>query len=447
MQTIADLKHRADRALFDEQYLQALQLYAAIVEAQPENLDARLRVADSLMALGEVQRAAVVYTALARHSALAGYPLRALVALKVLSLLEPKLGVLLHDIAHLYARDSERIGKSVRRALPALTAPVREPLPTTAAAADAAALCAHAERVSASYQGNALLYPDKLMPIPLLSLLPEQEFASVLDALRVVRVQAGTWILREGEPGRSFFVLARGTAQVLAERDGEQTRLAGLWEGSIFGEMALLSASPRTASVQTQTDCDLLEFDCDALGAASATLGHLSEALGGFARERLLSNVTATSALFRPLDTKQRVDLVRRFVSVEAAPDEPVIREGDPGAGLYVVLRGDVEVTRSERGQTQHLARLGPSEVFGEIALVTHEPASATVSAGNQGASLLFLSRDYFERLIAAVPELRSYFERLSEDRLLDLRLSDGEGDADGEGAPIDGEIEVEVLL
>jgi cAMP-dependent protein kinase regulator len=445
MQTIADLKQRADQALFAEHYLQALQLYAYMVELQPENLDARLRVADSLMALGEVQRAAVVYTALARHAALAGYPLRALVALKVLSVLEPKLGVLLGDIAHLYARDSQRIGKSVRRALPALSDALREPGPIASASSDAHALCAHAERIGSSYQGNALLYPEKLMPIPLLSLLPEHEFAGVLAALRVVRVQADTWILREGEPGRSFFVLARGTAEVLAERDGQSTRLAGLWEGSIFGEMALLSSSPRTASVRTQTDCDLLEFDCDALGAASATLAHLSDALGGFARERLLSNVTATSALFRPLDAKQRVDLVRRFVSVEAAPNELVIREGDPGAGLYVVLRGEVTVTRGALGNAQLLARLGPSEVFGEIALVTHDAASASVAAGEQGASLLFLSRDYFERLLAAVPELRSYFEQLSEERLFDLRLSAVDFEADA--TKLYGEIEVEVLL
>jgi cAMP-dependent protein kinase regulator len=369
--------------------------------------------------------------------------LRALVALKVLSVLEPKLGVLLQDVAHLYARDSERIGKSVRRAMPELTEALREPLPTPGASGGLPALCVHAERVGASYQGNMLQYPDKLMPIPLLSLLPEPEFAGVLHALRVVRMPADSWVLREGEPGRSFFVLARGTAEVLAERDGLQTRLASLWEGSIFGEMALLSASPRAASVRTSSDCDLLEFDCDALGAASATLAHLSGALGGFARERLLSNVTATSALFRPLDPKQRVDLVRRFVSVEVAAGEMVIREGDPGAGLYVVLRGEVVVTRNDQGQLQQLAQLGPSEVVGEIALVTREPATATVSAGPQGASLLFLSRDYFERLVAAVPELRSYFERLTEDRLLDLRLSLEDADAERD----DAEIEVEVLL
>jgi hypothetical protein len=246
MQTVADLKQAADRALYEERYLPALQLYAAMVQAQPDNLDARLRVADSLMALGELQRAAVVYTALARHSALAGYPLRALVALKVLSALEPKLGVLLQDIARLYARDSARIGRSVRRAMPPLHAALREPAPNAATAIDPQLLAAQAERISASYQPDMQVYPEKLIPLPLLSLLPEPEFASVLDVLQVVRVRPDAMILREGEPGRSFFVLARGSVEVVADREGRAVRLATLSEGSIFGEMALLSSSPRS---------------------------------------------------------------------------------------------------------------------------------------------------------------------------------------------------------
>ncbi len=115
--TILDLKHQADHALYHDQFAQALAGYARIVELQPGNLDARLRVADTLLSLGELQRAAVVYTALARHAALAGYPLRALVALKVLAMLEPKLGVLSSEIARMYAADSERLGRSVGRAL------------------------------------------------------------------------------------------------------------------------------------------------------------------------------------------------------------------------------------------------------------------------------------------------------------------------------------------
>jgi len=231
-------------------------------------------------------------------------------------------------------------------------------------------------------------------------------------------------IIREGDPGSSFYVLARGTADVRAQRDGREVQLAQLAEGSIFGEMALLSAAPRTASVLAHDDCDLLEFDCAALGDATSTLRDLGRTLESFARERLIHNVFATSALFRPLDPKQRVDLMARFVSVEVGDGDTLIREGDPGQGVYVVLRGEVAVTRSDGSDALELARLGPSEVFGEIALLTREPATATVRAVRAGTTLLFLSRDYFDRLLTAVPELRVYFERLSEDRLMDQRIS-----------------------
>ncbi|HKU38201.1 MAG TPA: cyclic nucleotide-binding domain-containing protein [Polyangiales bacterium] len=420
MTTILDLKHAADRALWSDRFADALLGYTRLVELSPGNLDARLRVADALMAVGEVQRAAVVYTALARHAALAGYPLRALVALKVLSALEPRLGVLLADIARMYARDSERLGKSVRRALPSLSQTLPAGFTPAPAVADAAALPAYAEKIASDYTTSELVYPERLMPIPLLSLFATEEFGTLLSALRLVRARPETLILREGEPGTSFFVLARGNAEVRALRAGRETRLATLTEGAIFGEMALLTAAPRTASVLAYDDCDLLEFDCRELVHATSTLQSLGQTLESFARERLINNVFATSALFKPLDGKQRLDLMRRFVSVEAAPGDVLIREGDPGRGLFVVLRGEVEVTREDA----ELARLGPSEVFGEISLLTSEPATATVRAATPGTSVLFLSRDYFERLLQAVPELRAYFERLSEDRLIDQRIS-----------------------
>jgi CRP-like cAMP-binding protein len=440
VQTIAELKDQADRALFEQRYAQALQLYAAMVALQPGNLDARLRVADALLALGEPQSAAVVYTALARHAALSGYPLRALVALKILWTLEPKLGVLLTEVARLYARDSPRIGRSVRRALPELSERVEHRMPDDTAPADQA-LFTHAEQLAARYQPDALFYPEKLLPIPVLSLLPEAEFAGALEALRLVRVRPDTWIVRQGEPGHSFFVLARGTVEVSLQRDHQVLVLAQLSEGSIFGEMVLLSDAPRSASVRARSDCDLLEFDCDLLGAAGSTLKHLTAALKGFAHERLLGNVAATSALFRPLDAKQRTDLVRRFVSVEVAPLKPIIREREPGTGLYVVLRGDVLVTRATAEGAQNVATLGAAEAFGEIALLTRELTSATVAAGTRGATLLFLHRDYFERLIAAVPELRVYFEHLSETRLMDMRLLGAEPAAVGD------ELEIDVLI
>ena len=71
--------------------------------------------------------------------------------------------------------------------------------------------------------------------------------------------------------------------------------------------------------------------------------------------------------------------------------------------------------------------------------LIRNEPTSASVSAGASGASFLFLHRNYFERLIEAVPELRGYFEKLSANRLTDLRSRAPEVEND--------EVEVELLF
>lgn len=417
MPTIATFKERADQALFDERYREALKFYAAIVQLQPGNLDARLRVADSLLALGDVQSAAVVYTALARNAALAGYPLRALSALRILATLEPKLSVLLSEVAKLYAAGSKRIGKSVRRTLPSLDEPADETV-FNRMPRDEQLMAQHAQTIATRYDSDCVFFPERLLPIPLLSLLPEEDFAQVLNVFSLVRVRPDTWILRQGDRGHSFYVLARGTIEVSTERDGEAVKLAQPSEGTIFGEMVLLSDAPRTASVRAVTDCDLLEFDCEQLNAAKVQLSHLSEALAGFARERLLTNVTLTSPLFRPLDPRERVDLVRRFVSVNKNAGDVLIREGEVGTGLYVVLRGEVAIMRGEH----EVARLGPSELFGEISLLRREPTSATVRALGSGVELLFLHRDYFERLIGAFPELRAYFEGLSDARLTDLR-------------------------
>lgn len=440
MQTIADLKQRADGALFDERLIVALQLYTEIVQLQPGNLDARLRVADTLLALGEVQSAAVVYTALARNAALAGYPLRALVALKMLTALEPKLSVLLTEVARLYARESQRVGRGARRTLPSLDETVNEALLTPKPTAHAE-LVHYAEQIAERYQRDAVFYPERLLPIPLLSLLPEAEFASALEVVRVLRVRPDTWLLRQGEIGSSFFVLSRGTVEVTSEREGESFKLAQLSEGSIFGEMVLLGGAPRTASVRAISDCDLLEFDREALDAATPTLQHLGPALRSFARDRLLTNVTLTSPLFRFFDTRQRVDLVRRFIGVDVVPEQSIIHEGDEGTGLYVVLRGSARVTRNGRV----IATLGPSELFGEMALIQRVPTAASVAAGEQGASLLFLHRDYFERLVDAVPELRGYLEQLSASRLTDLKLRSE--DAPPIAAETGEEVDVEVLF
>src|SRR5262249_34101404 len=156
---VAELRQEADNSLFAGQFEEALRIYIQILELQPLHLDARLRVADTLLALGEVQRAAVVYTRLAQYAAHAGYPLRALTALKVLSALEPELGPLVHGVAELYARDSGRLGRGARRSLPSGDELVpRGSLAPNDARDD---LVRQAEHLAGDYAHKDALFPEK----------------------------------------------------------------------------------------------------------------------------------------------------------------------------------------------------------------------------------------------------------------------------------------------
>lgn len=422
MKTLADLRDRADRQLLDGDYLNALHAYAILLTVEPSHLDARLRVADTLLALGEIQRAAIVYTALARHCAHGGHPLRALVAIKILTTLEPLLGSLLGGMAELYSKDSGRLGRSIRispsdedRALPQDWS--IGPCP---AQADLVAL---AEKLGADLEKAGQIYPEKLPPIPLFSELPEDAFERVLGALKLRRTRPGEVILAQGEPGHSFYAIARGAVAVTKHlAQGGTTRLATLREGAIFGEMALVSASPRTATVTAVEDCDLLQFDREALAAASREVATVAVALDKFMRERLLNNLLATAPLFASLDRKQRFDLIRRFTAYDIAAGVTIVEEGVRGRGLFVLLAGEVDVAKRDDDSKVLLATLGPGDVFGEIALVHDEPTSASVTAATK-STVLFLDREIFDRLVEAVPAIGDYVRDLGEERLMDTRL------------------------
>ncbi|MDB4974638.1 MAG: cAMP-binding protein [Myxococcaceae bacterium] len=420
--TVLAARSQGERALTEGRFEQALALFTIALETQPEQLELRLRVADSLLALGHVQRAALVYTTLARHAAHAGYPLLALVAIKILSTLEPALSPLVRGVADLYAVDAGRIGLGARILPPSEEAPLIRPVQSMFALSGEA-LARAAEAVGADLSRSAQSYPDVLSPIPLLSELSREDFAAVLQTVTLVRRREGDLVLKQGEPGASFFMVARGDLTVIRESAGGQTeQLATLHEGALFGEMALLSRSPRSAHVRATSSADLLEFHVEALGQASRGVATIARALDKFTRERLVGNLIGTAPLFRPLDRTQRLDLVRRFVGHEVAAQTDLIREGEPGRGLYVVLQGSVDVWKRDGEEKLLLATLGAGDVFGEMSLLNGAPATATVTAG-QRSTVLFLAREYVERVIDIVPQMRAYLEGLGDERAMDTRM------------------------
>jgi CRP-like cAMP-binding protein len=83
-----------------------------------------------------------------------------------------------------------------------------------------------------------------------------------------------------------------------------------------------------------------------------------------------------------------------------------VIRQGDPGTSLFVIMSGRVEVTVQQAGvATVRLATLEQGGYFGEMSLMTGEPRSATVTALVE-ARLLEVGKEAFGRILAAQPDL-----------------------------------------
>ncbi|MFT3695197.1 MAG: cyclic nucleotide-binding domain-containing protein [Kofleriaceae bacterium] len=271
MVSLGDVKRSAATLFAQGQHLAALRLYDAIVAAAPLDYDARIRVADAALALGD-PRAANVYRATAWYCLKAGHPLAALVCARVLEAHGADSSDIVASLVVTYGSESERLGKvATRIALPSDTMNVDVPDVRLAAPPDAVAnAIARAEHCTDSLAE----YPESLHPIPLLSSMSEAAFRRVLGTLTLKRLPVGAFVVREGEPGNSFFFVAGGRLRVFATDGlGRQTELAQLGENAVFGEMALLSAQPRTASVGCTTEVDLLEVGRQSLATLADELG------------------------------------------------------------------------------------------------------------------------------------------------------------------------------
>ncbi len=424
MVALGEVKRSAATLFGQGQYLPALRLYDAIVATAPLDFDARIRVADCALALGINAGAETVYRAAGWFCLKAGHPLPALVCARVLEARGGDASDLLASLVVSYGSESEMLGKvATRVALPPESLPVSVPDVRLPAPADAVQTA-----IGRAAADTYTEFPEAIHPIPLLSSLSEAALKRVLGTLTLRRLPAGAFVIREGEPGNSFYFVASGRLRVFATDGlGRQTDLADLGENAVFGEMALLSAQPRTASVGCVTEVDLFEVGRQSLTSLADEISVVAEALHGFTRDRLLGNLMATSPLFKPFNRMQQRDLLRRFTSHDVSPGTVVINEGEEGRGLFVVLTGELDVARrASDGSSVPLGQLKTGDVFGEMALLKNSRTTAMVTA-QRPATVLFLAREYVSRIVGAVPEIRSYLEALAEDREIDNQLVMGE--------------------
>ncbi len=125
------------------------------------------------------------------------------------------------------------------------------------------------------------------------------------------------------------------------------------------------------------------------------------------------------------LDVILPMDIVQLKIARSASisyehfePGEAIFRQGDWGDKVYIIMKGEVEIVREEPGKGEILlTKQGSGDCFGELALLSNAPRSATVRTVT-AVDALTIDRGAFNSLLAGFAPLRKIFEQMSQERL-----------------------------
>lgn len=141
------------------------------------------------------------------------------------------------------------------------------------------------------------------------------------------------------------------------------------------------------------------------------------------------SEMTHLSTVMKKISFFQGMSLgdIERFIAItnlyEYKAGKMVFKKGDVGDALYVVHSGAVRVVQRlfPFWPAKTLARLGPGELFGEMALIDQPYRTATVIA--EGPTQLFVMLNtHFNELLRANPEFSRDLRRIAQERAFETR-------------------------
>jgi CRP-like cAMP-binding protein len=139
--------------------------------------------------------------------------------------------------------------------------------------------------------------------------------------------------------------------------------------------------------------------------------------------------------LFADLGDDELAKIGRLLKQHKVSENELIFSQGDPGEGLYVILQGRVRISTSDSfGRERVLAFYGPGEFFGDMAVLTGAPRSATATASTD-LRLLHLRKDDFDLLVATnVGVMRGMLRVMVERQTaMNTRLSQESGASHGD--------------
>jgi CRP/FNR family transcriptional regulator, cyclic AMP receptor protein len=263
-----------------------------------------------------------------------------------------------------------------------------------------------------SNSGRARTLPPAAAQAPLYS--PGIARAFFESAGKVERMPAGTKFFLENDKA-SRILLKRDKMYLL--EDGEVALLAkgrpigSVKAGEIFGEMAAITESPRSATAVATTPCTVISLDDKQFQSALQRKPEFALMLLSLMIRRLRAMLSGLTGIPSPAggQKESRVfDKATLAALSNGLGHDALVRydrgkvimvQGQAGAFMYVVLEGRVAI--SLRGAT--VERLGAGGVFGEMALVDQTTRAANAAAETD-CVLLAINRPVFMNLVKNNP-------------------------------------------
>ncbi len=208
--------------------------------------------------------------------------------------------------------------------------------------------------------------------------------------------KSGETIFEKNEPGSSLFAIATGS--VLVDLGGGAT--VPIEQGSIFGEVGLISGRRRGATIRAGEDAICVEISRTAALKLQSQVPAAKRAITRISIERQLLQMFGSGLT--------KGDVAEVVEGAEVKPikaGEPVIVEGDEGCDIYVVRTGSMIVEKKIGGKPVFLSYLPAGSFVGEMALIGGGRRTATVR-GAIKSEVIRLPGETFKALMTRRPAL-----------------------------------------
>ncbi len=178
-----------------------------------------------------------------------------------------------------------------------------------------------------------------------------------------VSLPEGATVFRQGEPGGSVYVIRAGKVRVLKSANGRQRMVTTLGPGDFFGEMAVVTGSPRSATVEVVEDAELLKLPADKLQEMVAGTGEVAIRLIQHLAQRLEHANRFIDVLLEDDVTARVILAIQAILEKAEGSTAPDITDADLALELGV-SKNDV------RTALRRLTRVGVLDVSSGFVLV-----------------------------------------------------------------------------